>query len=156
MKRILNAEEVATSGMINKHEQMENGEFRFRLVSEKDGSGYIRTVGGAKGAWQNSHYHIGIRECIIVQKGWIAFAKQFPSGVGIHMKILRDGEMIVVEPNVPYSIYMSAGAVTHTVKFGNTVVERVSGKADWHACPELDRLVKDLSEEQIMFRANMC
>ncbi len=156
MKRTLSSVEVAASGMINKHEEMDNGECRFRLISEKDGSGYIRIVAGANGAWGNAHYHKYVRELIIVQKGWIAFAKQFESGVGIHMKILRDGEMIIIEPNVPYSIYMPAGAVTHTVKFGDTRAEMASGKADWHACPELDKLVKSLSEHQIMFRANMC
>jgi len=153
-KRRLSSTEVAASGMINNHEQMENGELRFRLRNENDGSGYVRIVAGTEGAWQNAHFHTGVRECVIVQKGWMAFAKKIDGG--IHMRILREEEMIVSEPGVVHNTYLPVGAIIHCVKFGSNVAEKISGKADWHSSPEFDKLTKSLSEYQIMFRANQC
>ena len=148
-KRTLSVEEVAQLGMKTNHEQMDNGEYRLRLMNEVDGSGYIRTVAGAKGEWQKSHFHIGVREFIAVQKGWIAFA-QPDEWCGVQVWIIREGATVISEPNVPHNIYMSAGTVTHCVKFGDTAAEKVSGQADWHASPELDKLTKRLTEDQIL------
>ena len=150
-KHALTVEEVAQAGMTTNHEQMDNGERRYRLVGP-DGSAYIRTVAGASGAWQNSHYHTGVREFIAVQEGWIVFVQAGEQG-GLHVRLLQAGEFVVSEPHVGHNIYMSIGAVTHCVKFGNTLAEKNSGQVDWHADPELDRRCKHLTERELMLMA---
>ncbi|HSR89480.1 MAG TPA: hypothetical protein VLK22_03770 [Candidatus Udaeobacter sp.] len=146
-KRKLSPEEVAFLGMSTNHEQMPNAEYRLRLMCA-DGSGYIRTVAGPKGEWQNSHYHTGVREFIAVQTGWIAIA-EFRDGQLV-IRVLSAGAFIVSEPNVHHNVYMSARTVTHCVKFGDTAAEKASGKADWHASHEVDRLTKHLPEDEIL------
>lgn len=152
-KRTLTVDEVAQAGLVTNHEQMDNGECRYRLMGS-DGSGYIRTVAGAKGAWQNSHYHTGIREFITVQQGWIAFVRA-GENEGLHVMLLQAGEFVVSEPHVGHNIYMPVGAVTHCVKFGNTLAEKSSGQSDWHADPELDRRCKHLGEPDLMLMVTL-
>lgn len=152
-KRKLSSEEAVKNGMLpNNDEQMANGEYRYRRMHE-DGSGYIRTVAGPEGAWQNSHYHTGVREFIAVQKGWMAFVrmiKRVDLPAHASLQIVREGESIISEPNVSHNIYMPAGAVTHCVKFGDAGAEKVSGKADWHADTDLDDIVKQMSEGELL------
>lgn len=151
-KRTLDVEEVARLGMKTNHEQMDNGEYRLRLMNE-DGSAYIRTVAGPKGEWQNSHYHTGVCEFIAVQTGWMAMA-EFDELVGLVVTVLRPGQSIISRPNVHHNVYMSAGAVTHCVKFGATEAEKASGRADWHGSSKVDELTKQLTEEEILALAN--
>jgi len=127
-------------GITCSHEKMKNEEIRFRLNCD-DGSAYIRTVGGDKGGWQNSHFHQSIRETYIVQKGWMALAS-----VGkekLELSLYRSGENVTTEPFVVHNIYLPAGAVIHTVKHG-----LAEGK-DWCGDEELDKMTKTLNENDI-------
>ena len=153
-KRQMSVEEAAKNGMFPNHEQMANGEKRYRLTNKDDGSSYVRTVAGPTGAWQDSHFHKRTTVFIVVQKGWMAFAELKHGDMTIH--IVKDGETFVSKPGVPTNVYMSADAVTHSVKFCTTNAEKVNGQDDWHASPELDKITKSLAEVQIMFRAGMC
>ena len=53
-------------GIETDHERMPNGDLRFRMYG-RDGNGYVRTISGPVGAWQNSHFHQQIRETFIVE-----------------------------------------------------------------------------------------
>jgi mannose-6-phosphate isomerase-like protein (cupin superfamily) len=131
---------VQAEGIRTRHERMDNGEFRFRLLAG-DGSAYIRTVAGPAGAWQNSHYHNEVRETYIVQRGWAALVELVDGAVVWHM--LAPGDVCTTRPLVPHNLYLPAGAATHTVKHGRGQPD------DWHPCPELDALVKPLSEDAV-------
>ena len=127
------------------HEQMPNGERRFRLI-DGSGVGYIRTEAGPDGAWQNSHIHHSVLETYVVQAGWIAVAQMSDSGELI-LRMLRPAEVWTSGIDVAHNVYMSGGAITHTVKHGQ------GDKADWHTNPttqQLDRLTKTLTEPVIM------
>src|SRR5690242_10293711 len=78
--RQLSDKDAESLGIVTRHEQMDNGEYRFRLLAS-DGSAYSRTVAGDRGAWQNSHSHNTARETYIVQSGWMAFAQRGESEV---------------------------------------------------------------------------
>ncbi|MDO3410572.1 hypothetical protein QWJ34_12440 [Saccharibacillus sp. CPCC 101409] len=128
---------------------MENGEKRFRLAAS-DGSSYIRTESAEDGAWQNSHYHQGVREIYIVEKGWIAYAELTDAG-GLNLRLIEEGESIHVQPMKPHNIYMPPLAVTHVVKYGSDPgLER-----DWFASEELDRLTRHLTEAELTKRLNL-
>lgn len=130
-------------GIIANHEKMENGELRFRLVGN-DGNGYIRTVMGIEGAWQNSHYHKQIAETYIVESGWIAMASdQHPSG--FMLVRLGPGDSYTTTPLERHNVFMSAGTVIHTVKHRSVV-----GEADWHAAPEFDSKCKHLVTDEVL------
>jgi hypothetical protein len=139
---IVEAEDVY--GVITKHERMENGELRFRLM-HSDGSGYARTESRNGSGWQNSHYHIGAKEIYSVQKGWMAFAEYIDHKVCI--QIIRPGDFIMSNPGVVHNVYLAADSVIHTVKFGETK------DGDWHAFLEFDQVTKNLNEESIFRKA---
>lgn len=139
--RQLSDEDAATLGVQTRHEQMDNGEYRFRLTST-DGSAYSRTVGGDRGAWQNSHFHESVRETYIVQSGWMAFAQRIAQKVTL--QVYRPGQLLTTEPRVSHNVYLPAGAVIHTVKYDGTNV------SDWHADAELDRVTKAITEDQMV------
>lgn len=129
-------------GINCEHEKMPNGELRFRLRCDHDGTAYIRTVATADSGWQRSHYHKQVRETYIVQEGWMALAT------------LRDGKLtlehfsesgiVTTQPEVPHNVYLPGNAVIHTVKHGTAV-----GK-DWNEHTELDQLTTTLTERQIL------
>ncbi|MCL2228656.1 MAG: hypothetical protein FWC00_02375 [Firmicutes bacterium] len=120
-------------GITTNHEKMDNGELRFRLISD-DGSSYIRTVAPSVGVWQKSHSHSTLTETYIVQKGWIKIAELENENVAFN-KVCQ-GEIYSTRPNVPHNLYMSQGTVLHCVKHGNLSVN------DWNPCPALDELIK--------------
>lgn len=131
---------LEAQGIETRHQCMDNGEFRFRLVAG-DGSAYIRTVAGSRGAWQRSHYHNNLLETYIVQDGWIALVELVDDAPRHH--ILVPGTVFTTKPGVAHNVYMPAGAVTHTVKHG------ADGDADWHASPELDSLTRHVPEAEL-------
>jgi len=141
----INTEDLASYGIILNHEKMENGELRFRLMG-KDGSGYIRTVAGKQGAWQNSHYHKQIMETYIVQSGWMALAELLNGKLKLH--VLRPGEIVTTKPGVVHNIYLPKGAVIHTVKHGKCTAE------DWNPSEEFDKQTKKISEKEIFQMIN--
>ena len=136
----LNDEKITTS-----IEQMDNGDTKVKMTAS-DGSYYCRTAASSHGGWQNSHVHVNVTEFYVVQSGWIAYAslgeKQLPT-----IEIMKEGELVVVEPGTKHNIYMSAHSVIHTIKHGPETY------SDWIASPELDQLTKSLTQEDILRRS---
>lgn len=115
MKEITPQQALEKHGISAAHQQMDNGELRFRL-KKSDGTAYIRTEAGEHGAWQESHFHNHVNETYIVQSGWIAFAEQ--NGNDFQITLYRPGECFTTKPNIIHNVYMSANSVIHTVKHG--------------------------------------
>ena len=134
------AEALEKHSVFTKHEQMSNGEYRFRLVS-KDGSSYIRTV-AERGSWQNSHHHNVVRETYIVQCGWMVIAQRL-EGRRLLYRLRPPGGIITTTPLIVHNVYLPSGAVIHTVKHGSTM------EFDWHADEEFDSMTNELSEQDI-------
>jgi hypothetical protein len=156
MPRQLSSEEVSAYGLSCPSHQMDNDELRFRLMGS-DGSGYIRTVAGDKGEWQNSHFHKGAIEWYGVQSGKIAFAELQPNGK-VKIKIIEAGGTVQSNPGVAHNVYMFGATVTHTVKFGMTDLSlhphcRNGDKGDWWPASDLDDATKCLTEADILERA---
>lgn len=128
-------------GIASKHEEMENGELRFRL-NASDGSSYIRTESAEDSGWQNSHFHKTVRETYIVQKGWMAFASWKNNTLSLNK--YEQGDMVTTEPMVPHNVYLPSGSVIHTVKHGE--IE----EGDWYGHEGLDNLTKSLSESEVL------
>lgn len=115
MGEISNGDAATKFGVVALHEEMPNGERRFRL-KKSDGTAYIRTEGAEKGNWQNSHFHKLVLETYIVQAGWIAFAELVDSY--IRVRILEAPSTVTTQPGIIHNVYLSPGAVIHTVKHG--------------------------------------
>lgn len=130
-------------GISASHEEMPNGERRFRLT-DRDGLGYIRTEAGASGGWQNAHLHQTLIETYIVQQGWIA-AAELKQGI-MTVAIFTAGNIWSSVPGTVHNVYMAGNAVTHTVKHG------AEAAGDWLTSAEtkrLDMLTKTLDEKNI-------
>lgn len=126
---------------------MDNGESRFRIMNGARNSGYgyiLTSMPKDERGWQNSHFHKSIRETYIVQRGWIGCAI-LKSNKTVHFYIYHENEIFTTEVNQPHNIYMSAGAVIHTVKHGDCSLEK-----DWFGSPLLDALSKGVSEEELL------
>ena len=150
MPKNLTVADCESLGMKMPCNQMDNGEYRFRMMSSSDGSGYIRTVmpDNDRG-WQNAHYHGGVMETIIVQEGWVASADLLPSGER-KITIFKKNDVWTSRPGHAHNIYMPAGAVTHCIKHGQDVGNPEKNGADWYPAPEdFDSWSKSLSEEDI-------
>ena len=131
-------------------EVMDNGELRIRCMHE-DGSGYIRTEPpeNQKPKWQNAHFHKGVRETYIVQKGLMAFASESPEGK-MSIMLYEAGDVVTSVPYHQHNVYLYAGAVIHTVKHGEPVGNPQKGSTDWYpASHEFDAWTKRLSEADI-------
>ncbi len=134
-------------GIVAHHERMPNGELRFRLFGA-DGNGYVRTIAGNKGGWQDSHYHCRVRETYIVESGWMTLAVWQDDRGEVVLTRFDPGQIVTTEPLRRHNVYLPAKAVIHTVKHGS-----VSDEPDWHAAPELDVLTKVLSAKEVMSRS---
>lgn len=143
MPKKLTVEEVLVAGVTTDHEQMDNGELRFRLTG-RGGTGYIRLEAGAKGAWGNSHHHLHTREVVVVEKGWIAIAS-LESGKTLRIAVYRRGDTFKLEPAPSHNAYIAGDSVIHVVKYESSSL----GK-DWFANPRLDAMTKHLREEEIL------
>lgn len=139
--------ELESFGMSTNHEIMENDELRFRLVST-DGSSCGRSVSGAKGFWQNSHYHNKTKELYVVQKGWMAIAEYIDMQVKI--KICYPYDIVISEPGIVHNVYLAPNTITYVVKFGDCV------QNDKFQNDEFNELTKPLTEEDIKKFANRC
>lgn len=140
-KRTISPEEAARLGITTHHEQMENGEQRFRLEAA-DGSAYIRTEAGKNGAWQNSHRHNYALETYAVQTGWMALVEKGDTGIIVH--IINPGIVVSTRPDVSHNVYLPARAVIHTIKHGGAV------DGDWFADSDLDSDTKCLTEDDLL------
>jgi hypothetical protein len=130
-------------GITARHQEMDNGELRFRLV-KSDGTAYIRTEASSAGAWQNSHYHQFVRETYIVQRGWIAYAELLDGKR--KLTLYNAGEVFTTKPDVVHNVYMPANAAIHTVKHGDATNE---DRLVNETTKQFDRDTRDLNEEQL-------
>ena len=145
-KRKISAKEASQKyGITAHHEQMENGELRFRLNAE-DGSAYVRTEARVTAekyfGWQNAHFHKRSAETYIVQSGLMILASSI-DGETIYEHFTA-GQMISTEPYISHNVYLREGTQIHTIKLAEEI------GPDWHADPVLDSETKSLSEEEAM------
>jgi hypothetical protein len=145
--RDISGEEAAKLGITAHHQEMDNGEYRFRLRAS-DGSTYIRTESRSGAAWQNSHYHNNVRETYIVQRGWIAYATLLHGERKI--SIYRAGELFTTQPHIIHNVYMAANSVLHTVKHGEVVAE---DRIEDETTRQFDKVTHSLAEDQIRLEA---
>ncbi len=148
MPRNLTVAECEVLGIKTPCNQMDNGEYRFRMMAP-DGSGYIRTAMPENDCgWQNGHHHGGVMETVIVQSGWIGVVELLPDGKR-KVGVCKKGDIWTSHPEISHNIYMPAGAVTHCVKHGDDVINPDKG-SDWFPAPkDFDLWSKSLSEEDI-------
>lgn len=147
MRDIDPEEAAAEHGITVRHQEMDNGEFRFRLLKQ-DGTAYIRTEASENGAWQSSHYHNLIKETYIVQRGWIAYAELINDNRKI--SVYRAGDLFTTQPRIVHNVYMPANAVIHTVKHGEADNEdRITNETT----REFDKDIKVLTVEQILLES---
>ena len=118
-------------GLKEHHEQMPNGEFRFRL-KHTSGNGYILTIAGENGGWQRSHSHRSATEVYVVEAGWMAFASKKCGSSPASIEVHKEGDIVHVRPRLPHNVYLPKGARIHTVKIG------AKTPSDWVSEPELD------------------
>jgi hypothetical protein len=145
-RRKLTADEVAAFGIrTDHHEQMDNGEYRFRLICDSDRTTYVRTVAGPIGAWQNSHFHKSTSETYIVQSGWMAYAWRNTNNV-LECRVLDVGGIVTTATHVVHNVYLPCGAVIHTVKHGN------APDADWHEAKDFSAETESISEDEVLRR----
>ncbi|KMK75781.1 hypothetical protein [Alkalihalobacillus pseudalcaliphilus] len=137
----ISIEQAALEGVSIDFEQMNNGEKRFRLL-HSEGSSYCLTIASKDGAWQNSHYHKNALEVYVVDQGWVVYASL--QGGNLDMKIVKEGEHILVPQGVHHNIYMSEHSKIHTIKLGQK-----SDEIDWYGSEQLDLLTKNVSEIEI-------
>lgn len=138
--REISDQEAKKRGISAVHHEMENGEMRFRLVSDS-GSSYILTKSPANTGWQNSHVHCVKREYYIVEKGSMYIAMLTDGKLQIQK--LCENDSILIPAGVAHNALMSSDAIVHTVKFG-TVDE------DWNSCPELDALLESADIQSLL------
>ena len=138
---------AAAYGIEARHESMPNGELRFRLYGP-DGNGYIRTVAGECGAWQNSHYHRQVRETYIVERGWMVLAEWDENQQDVALTRFDEGCVVTTSVGREHNVYLPTNAVIHTVKHGAK-----SAEPDWHPAEKLDRLTKCLTHADIVSRS---
>ena len=136
----INNDELKKYGINTKHNIMDNGEKRFRLIGE-DGSSYIRTESTLNSGWQNSHYHTTIKELYLVQKGTVIFVELINNKLTIK-KYIED-EFFFSKPMISHNIYMFPNTILHTIKFGNC------SKSDWMENKELDEIIKKIDINNI-------
>lgn len=135
----ISLEQALQNGIEMKHSDMGNGELRYRLIG-KDGSSYIRTE-AHDSCMENAHFHKMCREMYIVQKGYI-FMCELKDGK-LAVQRLEEGNYFLTEPYIAHNVYMTNGAVTHTVKFGDCQ------QSDWYSSEELDELTAGLRQEDL-------
>ncbi len=131
--------ELSAWGISQKHERMDNGELRFRLMG-RDGSGYIRCENPGPPVWENGHSHSSLQELVLVQHGAVVFVEL--RGKETKFTLLQEGDWAVTTPQVPHTECVGGNAVVHTIKFGDC------SNSDWIPSLELDAKTKSLSFEE--------
>lgn len=130
MLRDLPLEEFQKHGIEISGNEMENGEFRFRLSSKE--SSYIRVEEFHASSWQKSHFHREQSECFLIEKGMAIVATVENEEVFIHT--YRSGGFLLIGPMIAHNVFFTKGSISHTIKWG--------GQSDWNAFPELDEYIK--------------
>lgn len=136
----LSTKEALELGISTYHNEMDNGEKRFRL-STQTGSSYILTLSPSEASWQNSHYHEKKKEFYVVEKGWVLMVTL--ENEKMNIKKLEADECFFVPVGTKHNIYISENTVLHTVKFGTE-------EMDWNPCPDLDEMLKAVKVENYL------
>jgi len=134
-------------------EVMPNGESRTRITgnSDVDPFSYIRVqVPLNAGGWQNAHLHHHTVETWIVEKG-IQVVIEEKEG-GYKFIVMEPGDTYTSKIGVAHNCYVTAGAITHTVK---TTVGNHSFDGDWIAAPELDKYSKSLDMDEYLEKRDL-
>jgi mannose-6-phosphate isomerase-like protein (cupin superfamily) len=156
----LTVDELVSKGFAIGGEQMENGELRARLTIP-GGSGYIWTEPpkDVKPAWQNAHFHKGVKETYVVERGRMAIAfmaddEDSPigdEGIACWVRMFRAGDVVTTKPDEAHNVYLFPGSAIHTVKHGEPIGNPEKGGADWWPAPaEFDVWTKGLGEQDIL------
>lgn len=140
----ISVDQAQEYGVTAKHNRMDNGELRYRIVAT-DGSSYVRVEATEDSGWQNSHYHNAVLETYIIQKEWAALV-ELDNGEAVY-RIMQPGDVYTTRPGISHNVYLPAHAVIHVVKHGDT-----AAGDDWHSDEILDSRTKCVSEEQIPHR----
>lgn len=125
-------------GVDTKHSIMNNGEKRYRLISNNDNSSYVRAEATPKGGWQSSHYHKYSNEIYVVQSGKIIIVELQEEKIKINR--LYENEVYELKPNICHNVYMYPNAITHTIKFGE-----IQSAVDWFKCEKLDDIIRSMN-----------
>ena len=119
-----------------------NRECRERVRFE-DGSGCVCTVAHEAG-WQNAHSHVRAREWFTVVTGRVCLVERDHDGA-LTGRIYEAGQAFETTPGRSHNLYVFAGAIFLTVKYG--------GEAkDWVVDTLLDAASKSLSEADLLVR----
>lgn len=137
-------EALSHYGVAARHETMDNGEVRFRLL-DREGNGYVLTLAGHQGAWQKSHFHKRQVETYVVERGWMALATPADDYARLDVSIVGERQIISTPLNKSHNVYLPSGAVIHTVKHGGA-----GEAADWHGDERLDHMTRGLNEAAII------
>ena len=130
MLRDLSFGEFREHGIEISGNEMESGEFRFRLASKE--SSYIRTEAVHASSWQKSHYHREQSECFFIEKG-MAISATVESGK-VLVRTYQEGDFFIISSMTVHNIFLEKGSISHTIKWG--------GRPDWNAFPDLDEYIK--------------
>lgn len=139
MKHIIEHEVLKQQDITMEHEQMPNGENRFRIKTT-DNSMVSFCKSEKISGWQNAHYHKNLRELYIVQTGEVILVIQDKENK-IDYHLLHTGETYMVEPDVKHNVYLLEGASTCVIKFGAQM------EKDWFPAIELDKICKSLAKQ---------
>lgn len=133
--------------------RMDNGEVRHRMKFP-DGSAYIRTEAPTEyeTSWQNAHFHMGMGEMYVVQKGWMALATIILYQNVV--RVYREGEFVDIKKDQPHNVFLPRGGVIHTVQYGQPVGNPTrKGNDWWPASEDFDLWTKQLTLEDIARKA---
>lgn len=129
--------------------QLDNGEVRHSfMLPDRTGYEVVRAAPD-EGEWQAAHYHKGLFETCVVQDGWVAFASRDERGNRV-VTVCFEGEVFTLKPGTPHNLYMSSGAVTHTVMHGVSVGPHGLHGDDWYSAEaEFSEWSKSLTRQCI-------
>lgn len=138
---------IVAAGFVADGRIMDNGERRIRIKAP-DGTAYIRTEMDRDGAWQNAHYHRGVFETYIVERGWIVAAEHWK--LNQRCAVYVPGGIFTSRQYVEHNILMPRGAVIHTVQHGRPIGNPDKNGNDWYpASADFDAWTKSLTIEGI-------
>ena len=140
MKHIIEDDYLNKNNILVSVEKMPNTETRYRLKIDEN-TLYSITKSGDNISWQNSHYHKYCNELYLVQKGRVLIVIQDEKEIS--KKILEEGQMIEIKPNVPHNIYMFENTETCVLKYGDVK------QNDWYPDENLDNICKKIDIQNI-------
>ena len=138
--KLLTNEDASKHGINTVHHEMDNGELRFRFVSE-NGSSYILTKSTVNNGWQKSHVHYKKREVYVVEKGVVLMAQLIDGKAKITK--LCENDVVSVPVGIAHNVRMSDNAILHALKYGVQ-------DEDWNSCEKLDELLCDIDTDHFL------